>query len=758
MKEKMEERVLRFLRRPGYRPANKSELARALEVPSDERAALRQALRRLEGDGTILRAKKGRFVLQEADKRTVTGIYQRRKYGGEVRLGEERVGSDAAKVALKTRWIAIPEGLQHTALPGDRVLVKRRRPTADRGEPRWLRHLPKDKQQQLRERFARRGESGGGGSRQEGEVTKVLERAPRRIIGTLIGGGHPSPWAAFRPDDTKDYPERIDLPDGMPDGAEPGYKALVTIVSWESPRRRPQGRLVRVLGPADAPGIDVLAVIHKHGLPTEFPDEVLEDARRVGPGMEADTPLINADVLAEREDWRDQMILTIDPFDARDFDDAIGIKTLPGGGWELAVHIADVSHYVRPGSALDREARSRGNSVYLVDRVLPMLPEVLSNGICSLKPDEDRLTFAAVMVFDAKGRRLSARFVRGVIRSQARLTYEEAFERMQERESDDPITALLVEVWQLASTLRKRRFREGSLDLDFPESKVILDDRGRPKDIRLVENDASHQLIEECMLAANEAVAEKIMRAAKPSLYRVHDDPDPDKLLDFRDEALEHGYMVGDLTHRKELQKLLKDLRGQPDEPLLKLALLKSMKRAVYHEDSLGHYGLAKDNYTHFTSPIRRYTDLVVHRVLQNLIAKPGDTLETTPSYSAMSELAEHLSSTERVAAEAELESKRLKITQYFDDLRQRNPPVQLEALVTNCVRMGLMVELLDYGTRAMIRVHDLPEAESRRYRFDPRNRRFSGGKGYEYAVGDQLSVRVVRVERQRGFIDVAPL
>ncbi len=744
MKEIMEQELLDYMRRADYRPLNKSELARALEVPSNDRAELRQLLKKLEHEGTILRAKKGRFVLREADEQTLMGTYRRSPgwRDGELAVarGETAGGGDGASThRVRLHHVVIPAGHEATALHGDRVLVRLRRATPE--APHWLKHLPKDKQERLRARYEARPD------RLEGEVIKVVERVPRRIVGTLSGEGS---WATIAPDDPR-YPDRIDLPGGLPQGAEAGYKALATIVSWESVRRRPEGEILRVLGPADAPGVDVLSIIHKHGLPTEFPDEVLAEAEEIAPGLDEAS-------LAEREDWRDVEVITIDPFDARDFDDAIAVKPLPNdGGWELAVHIADVSHYVQPRSALDREASKRGNSVYLVDRVLPMLPEALSNGICSLRPNEDRLTFCAVMRFDSGGRRLSARFCPAVIRSQKRLTYEEAFDRLQKKEPGDTVTALLERAWELASVLRRRRFRAGSLDLDFPESKVILDEKGRPTEIRVVENDRSHQLIEEFMLAANEAVAETILRSGRPSLYRIHDEPDPDKLLEFRESVLTHGYNIEDLTHRSELQKLLQQLRGQADEPVLKLGLLKSMKRAAYHADSLGHYGLAKEHYTHFTSPIRRYTDLVVHRVLRHLL-NHSNSEGATPhsSYKAMGEMAKHLSQTERAAAEAESETKRLKVMQFFERRSRENPPARLEAVVTDVARLGLFVELVGYGTRGLIRAHDLPG--DRRYRYDPRGLRFDGGKGRVFQLGDRLEVEIVRVDQSRGFIDVRPV
>ena len=731
MNELIEEKLLHHLRQSDYRPQNKSELSRALELDSKDRPALRACLRRLEESGAILRAKKGRYILQESSAQTVVGTYRKRSRGGELVVAKSE--GSGPQVTLKRLFI--PEGHESTTLEGDRVLVRLRRPSEK--DPAWLKHLPKDKQEKLRQRFKDEP------PRVEGEVIKVLERSARKLVGTLaVGAG----WATLTPDDDR-LPRRIDLHGATVDESVSGHKALARIDSWESLGQSPQGTLLGVLGRPDAPGVDVLAIIHRHGLPTEFPSEVTHAAESIGLD-------ISEEALAGREDWREAEVITIDPFDARDFDDAIAVKELAEGGWELAVHIADVSHYVTPGSALDREAERRGNSVYLVDRVLPMLPEALSNGICSLRPDEERLTFCAVMTFDAKGVRQSARFTPAVIRSQHRLTYEEAFDRLKEDGSSDATTAFLKRAWSLASLLRKRRYASGSLDLDFPETKVILNAEGRPREIRVVENDKSHQLIEECMLAANEAVAETIHQAAKPSLYRIHEEPDPEKLLEFREAAGRHGFQAGDLTHRANLQHLLQEMRDHPAEYVLKLGLLKSMKRAAYHADSLGHYGLAKTHYTHFTSPIRRYADLVVHRVLRNLIAEGDPT--ATPPYRQMGELGEHLSKTERLAAEAEQDTKRLKVMEYFERRSRDVPPPRFDVVVTDVSRMGLFVEILGFATRGLIRMADLPGQDY--YRFDARQLCVSAKKGKRYQVGDQFEAELFRVDKKRGHLDLRPL
>src|SRR4029434_10633753 len=406
------------------------------------------------------------------------------------------------------------------------------------------------------------------------------------------------------------------------------------------------------LGPASAPGVDVLSIIRKYHLPTEFPSDVLEQAERIPESVDAQQ-------IVGREDLRNKFIVTIDPDDARDFDDAIHVEKLANGGWQLGVHIADVAAYVEPGSALDREARRRGNSVYLPDRVIPMLPERLSNGVCSLKPGVDRLTHSVFIHFDKRGSAKRARFTRSVIRSAHRLTYKQAYAILAAPPADQ-LGERLHLAWELAAVLRRKRFEHGALDLDFPEVKVWVDKDGRPVKLERVENDESHQLIEEFMLAANEAVARELKKRAIPTIYRIHENPDPEKLAEFREFVLGFNYRVGDVTHRTELQRLLASFRGKPEEQPLKVALLKSLKRARYSPQPLGHYGLAKANYLHFTSPIRRYADLVVHRALgtdAELRRPVGSARRPNhPDIGEIASIAEHISATERTAADAEVD------------------------------------------------------------------------------------------------------
>jgi len=466
---------------------------------------------------------------------------------------------------------------------------------------------------------------------------------------------------------------------------------------------------------------------------------------------------VDAQQIAGREDLRNQFIVTVDPDDARDFDDAINVEKFPNGGWQLGVHIADVAEYVEPGSALDREARRRGNSVYLPDRVIPMLPERLSNGVCSLKPEVDRLTHSIFIQFDKRGLAKSARFARSVIRSAHRLTYKEAYAILTSPPRDR-LGERLHLAWELAALLRRKRFEHGALELDFPEVKVWVDTQGKPVRLERVENDESHQLIEEFMLAANEAVARELKKRAIPTIYRVHENPDPEKLAEYREFALSFGYKVGDLTHRSELQRLLAEIRGKPEEQALKVGLLKSLKRARYDPQPRGHYGLAKTNYLHFTSPIRRYADLVVHRALgraRSPSAPDGPAVRPYhPNIAEIASIAEHISTTERNAADAEIDATQMKKLEFFQRQLAGRKPQMFSATVVDVRNYGLMVELPDALITGLIHVSSLTDDF---YVFEPARRQLIGRRSRKrFRVGDDLSVFVARVDLFKRQVDFA--
>jgi len=716
------EKILALLHAPDYRPQDRNEISRTLGLKGRERVAVRKTLRELEHAGEIVRIRQNRYVLpSEADLITGKLSIHQAGYGF---LVPEKAGEPDIFIAAENTG---------TAMNGDRVVARISRDIPSR--------RAKDRQ------------------RSEGRVIRILERARDTIVGTLqhsrnfyyvvpddprlVHDVYVKPVAAVSDRRRKEASKEDRQSEIVATGPRVGDKVVVRLEAWESRHVNPEGEIVEVLGAASAPGIDMLSIIRKYDLPTEFPKSVNDEANRIPKSVEQ--RMING-----RDDLRDKFIVTIDPDDARDFDDAIDVEKIDNdGGWRLGVHIADVSAYVTLGSALDREARRRGNSVYLPDRVIPMLPERLSNGVCSLNPDVDRLTHSVFIQFDKSGRAKNARFGKSVIRSAKRLTYKEAYAILKTKPNGELSQRLHI-AWELASLLRRKRFEHGSLDLDFPEVKVYLDPTGKPIRLERVENDESHQLIEEFMLAANEAVARELRHRSIATVYRVHEDPDPEKLGEYREFILSFGYKVGDLSHRKEIQRFLASIRGKPEEQALKIGLLKSLKRARYAAQPLGHYGLAKANYLHFTSPIRRYADLVVHRTL----AERNSPRQSKIDIGQIESMAEHISETERNAAEAEIESVRLKKLQFFEQqLEARNPQV-FRAAVMEVRNYGLVVELPDALVTGVVHVSTLADDF---YRFDAAQRCLIGRRtNRRYSVGDEIRVFVARVDTFKRQIDFA--
>jgi len=722
---KIREQVLALLERKDYRPLNNIDIARELGLTGTQRNALRKTLRELERAGAIARIRKNRYVLPaEADLVAGKLSIHQAGYGF---LTPETPGQPDIFIAAENIG---------TAMHGDRVVA------------RISRDSPDDRIK----------------GRREGRVIRILERAHDTIVGTLQRSPN---FYYVVPDDPRfvhdvyvrpvaavyDRRGRVTPKEDRRSqtAATVGDKVVVRLDAWESRHVNPEGEIIEVLGPATAPGIDMLSIIRKFHLPTEFPKDVLEQVERI-------SEQVDARQLEEREDLRKEFIVTIDPDDARDFDDAIQVEKNKSG-WQLGVHIADVAAYVEPGSALDREARRRGNSVYLPDRVIPMLPERLSNGVCSLNPGVDRLTHSVFIHFDKHGVVKNARFAHSVIRSAHRLTYKQAYAILKSP-ARDQLGERLNLAWELASLLRRKRFEHGALDLDFPEVKVWVDGQGHPVRLERVENDESHQLIEEFMLAANEAVARELKKRAIPTIYRVHENPDLEKLAEYREFVLSFNYKVGDLTHRAELQRLLGAIAGKPEEQALKVALLKSLKRARYSPQPLGHYGLAKANYLHFTSPIRRYADLVVHRALGRDPAGAGGRPARSvraPYRADMGEIAsiaEHISATERNAADAENDAAQIKKLEFFQrQLDQRNPQI-FRAAIVDVRNYGLMMELPDALITGLVHVSSLTDDF---YLFEPARRQLIGRRSRKrFKIGDEVSVFVARVDAFKRQVDFA--
>jgi ribonuclease R len=692
----MEDQILRLLGQRGYVPANVPELLRQLRWAPSRQQELQQALAGLERSGRITRTKGNRYILsREADL-----------VPGRIRINRQGKGFlQPDDPGLKE--IMIPEDATSTALHEDRVLVRR----------------------DVRARGLRPERP----AQETGTVIRILERRRTQIVGTLQRGRK---FLYVIPDDPR-MPHDIYVPPPRDVGrpANVGDKVVVELREWASRHTTPEGEIVEVLGPPDAEGVDMLSVLRQYDLPLHFPKPVLAEARAIG-------TRVSPHELAGREDCRSHAVITIDPDDAKDFDDAICLRRVSPDQWKLWVHIADVSHYVKPGTALDDEARKRGNSTYLVDRVIPMLPEALSNELCSLKPDVDRLTKCVEFLVSNDGHVLGSKFYPAAIHSQRRFTYHEVLKILQRR-PNDAIERMLHDAHELAQQIRRRRFKAGSLDLDFPEMKIRLDDRGRVARIEKVANDVSHQLIEEYMLLANEAVAGQLMRQNLPAIYRVHEAPDERRLNEYREEILSHHVPCGNLTRRPEVQKLLQQLDAIPIGEALKIGFLRSLMRARYAVEPLGHYGLAKREYAHFTSPIRRYADLVVHRALFRGSHGPAHSLK---------ESADHISETERNSADAERDSKDVKLYAFLRAQLQSADPPRYPALVIDVRNFGFFVDVPGLAMSGLVHLSSLPDDF---YVFDP-DRSHLVGRRHRRVIrlGDKVEVQIARVDSFKKQVD----
>ena len=504
-------------------------------------------------------------------------------------------------------------------------------------------------------------------------------------------------------------------------------KVLAQFVRWDPPARIPMCKIIRVLGPSDDPLTDHKGILAKYGLSGTFPDKVNKEA-------DSCPEQVSAEDIKNRKDLRKVFTLTIDPLDARDFDDALSVQELKNGEWEIGVHIADVSHYVQPGGALDREAQRRGNSTYLVGEVVPMLPHRLSSGICSLVEGEERLVKSVFFVFSKEGKVIRSKISESVILSDKRLTYEQAGLFLRENDLEaiksakpppsrysgnpgktlDEISNTLLKNLQLnirkiaslASLLRTERMKKGSLDLESMEVKILVDDKGEPEKILQSESDESHHMIEEFMLLANERVAVELRKQKLPGVFRVHPDPDPENLEELRAFLQIFGISCGELTGRKEVTKMLSAMNKHPLAQVLRIKFLRSLKQACYRSTPDGHYGLAKNDYLHFTSPIRRYADLIVHRTIEGHVrGNKRKKIDMT----RLEGTAKHLSVTERNSVDAERESVKDKLLLYYKRDLGKKPPVIHRAMITEISRRGFFIELIETLARGFVPIRTLP-------------------------------------------------
>jgi ribonuclease R len=696
----MKDQIVRLLSHKDYVPANVPELLRLLRLSRNRQQELQAVLQQLEQSGAVARIKGNRYIQpREAD--LIPGHIRMN------RAGKGFLQPDDSDL----KEIIIPEGATGTALHEDHVLVRRD--------------------------IRRKSFGSNDDAPETGTVVRILERRRTELVGTLQRGRQ---FLFVTPDDPR-IPHDILVPEPRDAGrpAHIGDKVVVELREWESSHTSPEGEIVEVLGAPDEEGVDMLSVLRQYDLPLHFPKPVLNEARAMSATVDSRDEV-------GRVDCRSDQVITIDPDDAKDFDDAICLGHVTPEHWRLWVHIADVSHYVKAGSALDTEARKRGNSTYLVDRVIPMLPEALSNGLCSLKPNVDRLTKCVEFLMANDGRVLNTKFYSAVIHSQRRFNYGEVLEILERKPASDPIEQMLHQAHELAQRIRRLRFKAGSLDLNFPETKIRLDEHGRILRIEKTQNDVSHQLIEEYMLLANEAVATRLMGLHTPTIYRIHEEPAARRLQEYREEVVSHHVPCGNLSQPAEVQRLLQKLDTLPIGPALKIGFLKSLMRARYAVEPLGHYGLAKKKYTHFTSPIRRYADLVVHRAMFD---------KNSTAASALKEIAEHISVTERNSADAERDSKDVKLFAFLKAQLQSGDPQKYPALVTDVRNFGFFVDVPGLAMSGLV---PLSLMEDDFYVFDETRRNLVGRRTRRMIrLGDKITVQVAKVDTFKKQVDFQP-
>ncbi len=693
-KDRRKKLILSLFHDSLYVPMKRKELAIFMQVNEDTRADFDACIDELINEGKIELTKRGKLMLADekntarSDK-TLTGVY----------TGNQK-GFGFVTVEGQPEDYFIPEGMNLNAFHGDTVEI-----IPESG------YVPKDR-------------------RREGKVIRIVERAKDVFVGTYEAGKN---FGFVVPDNSK-FEKDIFIPAGKAKDAVTGSKVVINITDYGDTRRNPEGEVVRVIGHEDDPGVDILSISLAFGIQDEFPEKVLNQAER------ALKPVSEAD-MEGRADLRDLLTVTIDGEDSKDLDDAVSLEK-EGELFVLGVHIADVSNYVQENSAIDREAVKRGTSVYLADRVIPMLPHALSNGICSLNEGEDRLTLSCIMKFDGKGTLKDYKITESVIRTAHRMNYTEVNriiadgdEALAEKYSD--VAPMLFEMQKLSLILRERRIKRGAVDFDFPETKVILDKEGEPIEIKPYERNEATRLIESFMLAANETIAEHYYWQGVPFLYRIHGEPEEEKFKKLQTFIKNFGYNIkgsGNEIHPKEFQKLLAKIEGTDAEALISRLVLRSMQQAKYSPDCEGHFGLACDYYTHFTSPIRRYPDLQIHRIIKDDLRGRLTDIKKSHYENILPEVAVSSSKTERRADECERETVKLKKARYM----QKHIGDIYEGVISGVTKWGIYVEL-ENTVEGLVHVSSLTGDY---YVFNEQKYELCGERtGITYRLGEKIKV-----------------
>ena len=689
-------------------PATPREIQRVLKISRDDRTSFKRNLRNLVNDGALIQIKGNRYGLPDRMD-LVVGKVEGHPSGFGFVVPERPVEG------LK-RDIYIAEHNLKEALHGDRVVV----------------------------RIERYREDG----RAEGKIVQILERAATTVVGRYeidaSGLGFVAPF-------DKRLTADIVIPRADTGGAQAGEMVTVEVTRWPTSSRGPAGRIVEVLGDVNDPGVDTEIILRKHNIPDEHSDESIAEAKRIG-------TMVKEKDIAGRTDFRDRKVVTIDGEHARDFDDAISIEKLKNGNYWLGVHIADVAHYVHEGSALDQEAYDRGTSVYFPERAVHMFPAELATGVCSLNPHVDRLVQSCLMEVNTRGDVVRYEIHDGVIRSDARMTYTAVNAILTDRDAATiaqyrelvPMFELMRELFEI---LNARRHRRGSVDFDMPEALVVLNEQGFIEDIVASERNVAHRLIEEFMLLANETVASHLEDKEMPTLYRIHEPPDPLKVLQFEEFISGFGLSLGageNSVRPKHFQKLVEKIRGLPAERPIAFLMLRTMQKARYDAMNVGHFGLAAATYTHFTSPIRRYPDLVVHRTLRELRQTRVSDERKAELDEDLPEVGRHTSEMERRAADAEREILQWKKVRFMAD----KVGDVFDGYVTGVAAFGMFVELIDHYVEGLVHVSTMAD-DYYRYR-EQQHALFGENTKKLYRLGDRVSVQIVRVDMERRQIDLA--
>ncbi len=691
-REALTEQIIAILSKNPEQALNYKQIAKRLSISdSYERQMILETLRELTGKNTLQEIYQGKYKLRQPHG-NVTGVVDLTRMGYGFIITEE-LDDDVFVTAKNLR----------TALHGDKVKIRL---------------------------YARRK-----GARPEGEVIEIIERARTTFVGTV----EVMPNFAFLIPDNRNMPFDLFIPTAKLNGAKQGQKAVARVVDWDPKSKNPVAEIINVLGFPGLNETEMHAILAEFELPYHFTEEVEEDAAKI-------PSAITDHDIKSRRDFRQIPTFTIDPADAKDFDDALSLRQLENGNWEVGVHIADVTHYVRPGSLVEDEAKNRATSIYLVDRVVPMLPEKLSNHVCSLNPAEDKLTYSAVFELNNKSEIIDEWFGRTVINSDRRFSYGEAQLVIDTGEGDMKEQILVLH--RLAQQLRTKRYASGAFAFERVEIKFDLDEAGKPVGIKFREMGTSNQLIEEFMLLANKRVAEYVGRKlhAKPFVYRIHDKPDPEKISNFSHFITRFGYKLGDddnTSLSKAMNKLLRSVEGKKEQNIIETLALRAMAKAVYSTENIGHYGLAFKHYTHFTSPIRRYPDMMVHRLLTYYLS--GEKPATPEKYQ---KLCDHSSKMERLAAEAERASVKYKQVEYMSDKTGR----VFEGVISGVTEWGIYVEIIENQCEGMIHIRELDDDY---YEYDEDCYCIRGRSTAKvYTLGDRVNIEVVKADLQKKQLD----